>query len=104
MILLHIASADDGELASIATLLLKEKLVADVRIDTIRRLLLNDNGELEEVPRFLLICKTKSLLFNNIVDFIREKHSTNLPEIYALPLVSMERSQEELIRSRTKAV
>jgi uncharacterized protein involved in tolerance to divalent cations len=104
MILLHIASASDSELTHIATLLLKEKLVADVRIDTIRRLLLNDDGKLEEVPRFLLICKTKALLFSSIVDFIRDNNNSGLPEIYALPLVSMERSQEEKVRLHTRQV
>lgn len=102
MILLHIASASDNELTHIAALLLKEQLVADVRIDTIRRLLLNSDGKLEEVPRYLLICKTKATLFNSIVDFIRENNNSSLPEIYALPLVSMERTQEEMVRLRTK--
>lgn len=99
---MHIASASDNELTHIAALLLKEQLVADVRIDTIRRLLLNSDGKLEEVPRYLLICKTKATLFNSIVDFIRENNNSSLPEIYALPLVSMERTQEEMVRLRTK--
>lgn len=104
MILLHIADSDDQLLVVIAEWLLREKLVADVRIDTIRRLTLNEEGQLIEVPRFLLICKTKSLLFSNIVDYLRERLPKNLPEIYALPLVSMEREQEDIVRSRTKPV
>jgi uncharacterized protein involved in tolerance to divalent cations len=104
MILLHIADPDDQQLIQIAQWLLNEKLVADVRIDTIRRLTFNEKGQLIEVPRFLLICKTKSLLFSNIVDYIRERLPASLPEIYALPLVSMERAQEDLVRSRTKPV
>ncbi|MGL5890843.1 MAG: divalent cation tolerance protein CutA [Bacteroidia bacterium] len=104
MILLHIASANDKQLLEIAELLLKEHLVADVRIDTIRKLTLNDAGNIAEVPRYLLICKTKSLLFNLIVERLNAEFNNVLPEIYALPLVSMEKSQEELIRSRTKPV
>ena len=61
MILLHIAAADDKQLLEIAEVLLKEKLVADVRIDTIRKLELNARGSITEVPRYMLICKTKAL-------------------------------------------
>jgi uncharacterized protein involved in tolerance to divalent cations len=104
MILLHIAAADDNQLLEIAEILLKEHLVADVRIDTIRKLALNENNKLEEVPRFLLICKTKSLLFNTIVEQLSTKYNSILPEIYAMPLVSMEKSQEELVRQKTKPV
>lgn len=104
MILLHIAAANDKQLLEIAEVLLKEHLVADVRIDTIRKLELNDAGIIAEIPRYLLICKTKALLFNSIVEQLNAEYNNVLPEIYALPLVSMERSQEELIRSKTKAV
>ena len=103
MILLHVSSPDIDLLHVIAESLLKEKLVADVRIDTIRRLTL-DNGSLKEIPRFLLACKTKALLFNPIVEHIRSSITGELPEIYALPLVSVERTQEEIIRSRTRAI
>jgi uncharacterized protein involved in tolerance to divalent cations len=104
MILLHIAAADDKQLLEIAEVLLKEQLVADVRIDTIRKLELNAAGKIAEVPRYLLICKTKALLFSLIVERLNAEYNNILPEIYALPLVSMERSQEELVRQKTKAV
>lgn len=102
MILLHVGSPDEKYLHQIGKLLLQEKYVADVRIDTIRRLALDEKGELKEIARYILVCKTKALLFTLIVDFLREKLGTNLPEIYALPIVNMERSQEELLRNRTR--
>jgi uncharacterized protein involved in tolerance to divalent cations len=103
MILMHISSPNPELLNQIAAALLKERLVADVRIDDIRRLTLQDE-KLVTVPRYLLACKTKALLFNTIVEYIRDQVSQELPEMYALPLVMCEKSQEELIRSRTKAV
>lgn len=104
MILLHIAASDDRQLLEIAEILLREKMVADVRIDTIRRLKLNSEQRIDEVPRYLLICKTKALLFNPIVDRLSEVYNNILPEIYALPLVSMERTQEERVRTTTKPI
>ena len=103
MILMHISSPDQELLHHVAMLLLKEKLVADVRFDDIRRLTLQEDN-LVTVPRYLLACKTKALLFNTIVEYIREQITKELPEMYALPLVMCEKSQEELIRSRTRAV
>ena len=103
MILMHISSPNPELLNRIAASLLTERLVADVRIDDIRRLTLQGN-ELVTVPRYLLACKTKALLFNVIVDYIRDQITNDIPEMYALPLVMCEKSQEELIRSRTRAV
>lgn len=103
MILLHVSSPNLSLLHDIAEKLLREKFVSDIRIDSIRRLTIN-NEKLVEVPRNLLACKTKALLFNEIVDYLRANISEDLPEIYALPLVFVEKSQEELIRSKTKAV
>ncbi|MCE2772757.1 MAG: divalent cation tolerance protein CutA [Bacteroidetes bacterium] len=103
MILMHISSPNQELLQQVAKLLLKENLVADVRFDDIRRLSLQQEN-LVMVPRYLLACKTKALLFNTIVEYIREHITQELPEMYALPLVMCEKSQEELIRSRTRAV
>ena len=103
MILLHISSPNRPLLHLIAEKLLREKFVSDIRIDSIRRLTM-ENDKLVEVPRSLLACKTKALLFNQIVDFLRENIEGELPEIYALPLVFVEKSQEEIIRGKTKAV
>jgi|GEM_PF-6936739 uncharacterized protein involved in tolerance to divalent cations len=103
MILMHISSPNFELLNRIASALLKERLVADVRIDDIRRLTL-DGDNLVTVPRYLLACKTKALLFNVIVDYVRDHITHELPEMYAMPLVMCEKSQEELIRSRTRAV
>ncbi|MCK6639254.1 MAG: hypothetical protein L6Q81_04150 [Bacteroidia bacterium] len=103
MILLHISSPDVKALQTYATLLLQQRYVADVRIDTIRRLTLQGT-ELVEVPRYLLACKTKALLFTPIVKFLSDLTKDNIPEIYALPLVSVEKNQEEIIRDRTRAV
>jgi uncharacterized protein involved in tolerance to divalent cations len=103
MILLHVGSSDDKVLHTIAKQLLKEKFVADVRIDTIHRLTFDKQDNLVEVPLYLLVCKTKALLFTLIIDFLRQQLGEQLPEIYALPIVSMERSQEELLRNRTRS-
>lgn len=103
MILLHVSSPNLPLLHSIAEKLLREKFVSDIRIDTIRRLTM-ENEKLVEIPRNLLACKTKALLFNQIVDYLRENIEEELPEIYALPLVFVEKTQEEMIRSKTKAV
>jgi uncharacterized protein involved in tolerance to divalent cations len=103
MILLYISSPDLDELHSMAKALLVEKLVADIRIDSIRRLTI-EQDQLIEIPRYILACKTKALLFNPIVEFLRLRKPNQLPEIYALPLVCVEKSQEDIIRNRTKAV
>ncbi|GAB4130695.1 MAG: hypothetical protein Fur0041_00100 [Bacteroidia bacterium] len=103
MILMHISSPDIDLLKVIAEKLLKENYVADVRIDNISRLTLKE-GKLQEVPRYLLACKTKALLFTPIVDFLKQTLRQPLPEIYALPLVNIEYQHEQEIRSRTKAV
>jgi periplasmic divalent cation tolerance protein len=47
------------------------------------------NGKLETGNEILLLAKTRSTLFENLVDAVRRKHPYVCPQIIALPIVNI---------------
>ncbi len=105
MIQINIISKNIEQANEITTLLFEEKLVMNEYIlkEVVGRLP-NDKGSLSSVDEVLIVGTTKALLFKTIVELLELKYDKQLPIIYAVPIVYMEESQSESIRSGTAKV
>jgi uncharacterized protein involved in tolerance to divalent cations len=104
MIFLRIVSKNEGVIAKIAETLLKNQLIIDVNIKRKMERLTLVEGKLKSGTISLLTAKTKSLLFNNIDDQIREIYPSEELEIYALPIVHMDWEDAKHLREDIKPI
>jgi uncharacterized protein involved in tolerance to divalent cations len=106
MILLHIISPDHQQTKDISDFLSQKKLILNpIIIENAqgRKLDEVDEKSITSTAHFLLIGKTKGLLFNEIDLKLREKYPTNLPILYSLPITHMDWEQaDELINKTVK--
>lgn len=105
MIQLHIITKDIEQANEITSLLYTEKLVLNEYI--LREVVgrhPNDHGELSSVDEVLIVATTKALLFNTINKVLKEKYKDDMPILYAVPIVYMDESQTEELKSSTAKV
>lgn len=105
MILLHIISQDKQQVCDISDFLSAEKLILNpIIIENAQSRKLGSDGQTIYVTtQFLLIGKTKGLLFNEIDKKLRAKYPTDMPILYSLPITHMDWEQaDELIKNTVK--
>jgi uncharacterized protein involved in tolerance to divalent cations len=104
MILLKISSENESMMENIACILLREHLAVDINISNNERRFNILNSKIESHPIFILTAKTKALLFSRIEKRIKEITADVLPEIYSLPITTMEVQQAENVINQTQKV
>ncbi len=102
--MLYILSEDKNQIEEIATDLLMKQFVASVNIDWDRDRLFMSNGFLARKKVNLLTGVSKSLLFTKIDDFLRNKYSSDLPEIFTSPIVNMDWDLAQSILESTEKI
>lgn len=104
MILLNIASENEKTIEKIVELLLTKKLAVDINLKVnVNRLRLIDD-KIEKKPIYIITAKTKALLFNRIEELIKETFKDQTPELFSLPITTMEIKQAEEIINNTQKV
>ncbi|MBK7183265.1 MAG: divalent cation tolerance protein CutA [Bacteroidetes bacterium] len=104
MILLNIASENEKTIEKIAELLLTKKLAVDINLKVnVTRLSIVDD-KIEKQPIYVITAKTKALLFNKIEELIKETFKDQTPELFSLPITTMEIKQAEEIINNTQKV
>ena len=104
MILLHISCSSAAQAAEIVDYLLDEKLLLDAMVlDKMHYKKLDDGAKVSQ-PRFLIIGTTKALLFAKINALIAEKHGSDMPLLYAMPIVYMDIDQTKQLQNETEKV
>lgn len=106
MILLHIISPDHQQIKDISDYLSQKKLILNpiiIENAQSRKLDEADGKTVTSTSHYLLIGKTKGLLFNEIDLKLREKYPSNMPILYSLPITHMDWEQaDELINKTVK--
>lgn len=87
-IIVLITTSSEEEAHKIAELLVNEKKAACVnivpRVDSFFRW----EGKLDSAQESLLLVKTKTALFPEIVEMVKRTHTYEVPEIIALPIIA----------------
>ncbi len=104
MILIHIATSDEKQANEIASHLVGERLVLDTLITKTKWKYRAENGKVEDGDRFLILGKTKALLFDTIDEDLRANYSDNMPTIYSVPIVHMDWDQSAELKQKTEKV
>jgi uncharacterized protein involved in tolerance to divalent cations len=104
MILLKISSENEPMMENIASILLTENLAVDINISNNERRFSILNSKIESRPVFILTAKTKALLFSRVEKRIKEITTEVLPEIYSLPITTMEVQQAEKVINQTQKI
>jgi periplasmic divalent cation tolerance protein len=71
----------------VAKLLVERRLAACVQVVGKIRSMYIWNDKIENNEEFLLLVKTRSALFEELIDFVRQIHPYVCPQIIALPIV-----------------
>jgi uncharacterized protein involved in tolerance to divalent cations len=79
--------------------LLRKKLIANASIDENNESFTIENDELIKVTYSVITAKTKSLLFNQITDFVETEIGTNVL-INSVPIVASNKVFNDLILSK----
>ncbi|ABN69592.1 CutA1 divalent ion tolerance protein [Staphylothermus marinus F1] len=86
-IIVFITASNYEEAKKIAEGIVKEKLGACVNIVDKIHSIYWWQGRVEEGNESLLIIKTRLDKFGKLVEYVKEKHSYEVPEIVAIPLI-----------------
>ena len=104
MILLHVLTKDKTQAREIADLLVREKLILTaVTHRAVKTSSLKD-GVLHEEKQYLVLGKTKALLFDTIDRKLKEIYGDDLPTLYSVPIVQMDWDQTSELKERTAKV
>ncbi len=91
-ILVFITASNKAEAADIARALLKNKLAACVNIVEKIESLFWWKGKIDKAGECLLLVKTKKAKFSPLIKLVKSRHSYEVPEIIALPIITGEKS------------
>jgi periplasmic divalent cation tolerance protein len=86
-IVIYITTNSFDSAKKIGKILLDKKLVACVNIVPKIKSVFRWKGKIEKEDEVLLILKTKRVLFDKIVQKVKEMHPYEVPEIIGLPIV-----------------
>jgi periplasmic divalent cation tolerance protein len=78
----------DEEAEAISTTLLEMKKVACINSIPEVNSLFRWQGKVEKEKERLLVMKTKMSLVGEVIDIVKEKHSYEVPEVIALPIIA----------------
>jgi hypothetical protein len=98
MMILKVQSDDKKILDEIATMLLRERKIYTAMFDapiTIHSL--SEDGVLEISEQHELKGISKSLMFNDINELIRQQFSHNMPLVYSEPIILIGHEHQDLI-------
>lgn len=80
--------------------LFQKKLIAKATIDFSNKVFLLDNEELVESINSVITCQTKSLLFTDIVRYVKEEFGHNI-KVCSLPIIASNKAFEDQIVNST---
>ena len=100
MIVLHILAHDETQAHDLSEVLLRERLWIDPFIEGEGITLYHDSGVMNEARKVKIHGKTRAALFDQVQRRIRELYPYQIPDVYAVPIVSMNwEDSEQLIQA-----
>ncbi len=105
MVLVHITVKNQIQANEIIELLMDKKLLADALVSE-KMILLKVKGseKTKQKKIYLIIGKTKALLFKTINEILYKKYPDKMPILYAVPIVYMDDGQTEELRMITAKI
>lgn len=103
MILIHIRSTSLEQTNEIIDFLMSEDLILEpIVTEKVSLRKKNQSGIFENENQFLLMTKTRALLFGKIEYLLKKKYGENMPDLYSLPIVNMDWKKAESLQEIEK--
>lgn len=93
----------EGEAIRLSRILVKAELAACVNIIPGVRSIFKWDGNITEEQEFMLLAKTVSQAFDQLVSMVKANHSYSVPEVIALPVKYGSEEYLSWIRGATKS-
>lgn len=87
LIIILVATSSEDEAMGLSRILIELQLVACASILPKVKSIFQWEGKISEEEEYLMILKTKKSLFKAVEDIVLAKHSYEVPEIIALPIL-----------------
>jgi uncharacterized protein involved in tolerance to divalent cations len=104
MVQVTILSRDKNIIEDIAVFLLKEKLIIKANIDWDRNRYAYEKEVIVKQKVQILTCISKSLLFNDISNYLHHQFPIETPEIYSTAIVNMDWQLSQLLIEQIKKI
>jgi len=104
MVLLRIITSHQEQVEEIIKTLLQEKLAIHVTVKNPITEYFLLNGEIQQQTKYIVVAKTKALLFPYIEKVFSLMFPNQTPEMYSLAIVHMDWSQMEKLTQGVKKV
>jgi uncharacterized protein involved in tolerance to divalent cations len=104
MVLLRIITSNQEQVSEIIKILLQEKLAIHVTLKNPITEFKLVNSVIEQETKYIVVAKTKALLFPVIEKAMSIAFPNQLPEMYSLAIVHMDWSQMEKLTQEVKKV
>ncbi|MDN5203594.1 divalent cation tolerance protein CutA [Fulvivirgaceae bacterium BMA10] len=104
MILLNVTTKDKGQAVEIADFLVSKRLILDALVTEGTKYKRSENNDIIAEQHFLILGKTKALLFGQIDEILKEKYGSNMPTIYSVPIINMDWDQSSELIEKTEKV
>jgi periplasmic divalent cation tolerance protein len=101
-VVVMVTAGSEGEAKRVADGLIEGHLAACVSIVPQVLSRYRWAGKIEESGEWLLIIKSRAALLDDIVDMVKYRHSYDVPEIIALPIVGGNEDYLEWLRHETQ--
>lgn len=98
-----ITASSQEEAQKIGRTMVEERLFACVNIVSPIQSLFHWEGKLNDEKEVLIIAKTKTSLFNEIVKRVKELHSYTVPEVLFLPILCGSADYLDWVGKETRA-
>ena len=96
---MHIGTRNEQQAYEIVNFLIEECLMLEVRIlNNIE--IEHHNSKVVKSDSYLILGKTKALLFETIDRLLREKYNKNPPSIYSVPIVNMDWEEATILKDQ----
>lgn len=102
MILLHITTESKELAEEISDYLVSENLVVDTLMHRTKRTRTGSGGKLIKEGQYLILAKTRALLFDKIDQLLTTRYENKIPNIYSVPIVNMDWSQASHLKETVK--
>ena len=86
-IVVFITASDEDEASKIAKALVEARLAGCVNIIKDIRSIYSWQEKIEDEKEALMVIKTQKILFDSLMEKVKELHSYKVPEIIALPII-----------------
>ena len=94
---------NDQHPKELVELLLREKLISSASIDNNNVSYKYEQDAMSECVYNVITAQTKSLLFNEIIEWVEKKYGSGIP-VVSVPIINSNNSFAELVKSSTKLI